>query len=164
MADAQLWMDADRASLQRANRYDEYANRLYVARSLTWKSPPTCEPTWKDQFEHALEASSSLEERPRPDVLNAAIDKIYDELAELVARRSDRPDSALEKRISTCFQRLRELQKQEGDLIRETVKSKLAGSIASGLDILKRADEIRAKYGSPATTNTPTPDSDVSET
>src|SRR5713226_7382106 len=112
MADAQLWMDADRASLQRANRYDEYANRLYVARSLTWKSPPTCEPTWKDQFEHALEASSSLEERPRPDVLNAAIDKIYDELAELVARRSDRPDSALEKRISTCFQRLRELQKQ----------------------------------------------------
>lgn len=164
MADAQLWMDADRTSVRHANRYDEYANKLYVARSLRWKSPSTCEPKWKDQFEHVLEVSSSIEEHPRPGALNAAIDKIYDELAELVARRSDRPDSALEKRISICFQRLRELQKQEGDLVREIVKSKLAGSITSGLDILKRAGEIRAKYGSPATTNTPTPDSDVSET
>ena len=85
-----------------------------------------------------------MEDRPRPDVLNAVIDKIYDELAELVARRSGQADSDLEKIISICFQRLRELQKQEGDIVRETLKSKLAGPIAAGLDILKRADEIRS--------------------
>jgi len=149
MPEALVWRDDDGGRQRRPNKYDEYVYR--------WKSPSGCGPKW-------LETNSSIEERPRQDVLNATIDKIYDELAELIARRSSQPDPTLEKQISTLFQQLRDLQKQEGDLVREYTKAKLAGPIAAGLDILKRADEIRARYGIATAMDTATPDPNISKT
>jgi len=163
MPEALLWRDDDGGRQQRPNKYEEYVYRSYASRPYRWKSPSKCAPKWKNQFEVGLETNSSIEERPRHNVLNTAIDKIYDELAELVACRSDQPDPSLEKQISTLFRQLRELQKQEGDLIQETVKS-LASPIAAGLDVLKRADEIRAKYGSASTANSSPQNSNEAKT
>ena len=119
---------------------------------------------WKNRTAHELKATFASDDRSPLDVLNVQIDKVYDEIGDLVARRSDQADPDLEKRIVSLFQRLRELQRQEGDLVREATRTKLDGPIAAGLDILKRADEIRARYGIVAAANTSTPSSNNSET
>jgi hypothetical protein len=164
MPEALLCRDSDWGRQEHSNKYDDYFHGSHAPRSHRWKTPPKCGPEWKDKLGLALEANPFLEERSQQEVLNATIDKIYDELSELVVRRSSQPDPTLEKQITSFFQRLRELQKQEGDLVREYTKAKLAGPIAAGLDILKHADQIRARYGIATVADTATPDPNISKT
>lgn len=163
MTETLLWRNADWRRQQHSNRTDEHFYRSSIPPSHRWKRSPECEPKWQDQTESALEAGPSLEERPRQEILNTAIDNIYDELAELVALRTDQPNPNLESQISFLFQRLRELQEQEGNLIQETVKS-LAAPIVAGLEILKDAEAIRAKYGSASSANIPPQGTDEAKT
>jgi hypothetical protein len=142
MPAAFLCRDSDWRRQERSSSYDDYTYRSYAPRSHRWKTPSECEPKWKDELGQALEAAPVPDERSYQEVLNAKIDKIYDELSDLVAQRSSQPDPTLEEKITVLSQ-----QKQEADLVREYTKAKLAGPIAAGLEILKHADKIRARYG-----------------
>ena len=164
MPAALLCRDRDWRRQERSNKYDDYVYRPYAPLSHRWKNPPECGPKWKDEIGLVLEANPFLEERSQQEILNATIDKIYDELSELVARQSSHPDPMLEEQITSLSRQLRDLQKQEAALVREYTKAKLAGPIAAGLEILKHADQIRARYGIATAADTATPDPNLSKT
>ncbi len=99
------------------------------------------------------------------EYLEPFMDQIYQELIHLIELRDpDHHDLALEEKIEPGFQRLHSLQKLETDLIHEVLTSQYTESIAPGLDILNRADEIRARYENPPTTDTASQPADTKET
>ena len=157
-----LAKEMDYRTAAHARGHEGYAERNAFNHSPQWKSLPVCQPKWKKKVYRR--SVTQLNTRSHSDELGSAIDKLYDQLANLVARRSDHPNPTLEEKISASFQRLRALQKKEGDLIRETIKSEITGPIAAGLNILEQADEIKARYGSTSATNTSSQDTDASET
>lgn len=81
----------------------------------------------------------------------AAIDRCYDELAELVSLRGG-PEAgpALEARIDQAFQRLRSLQQQEAEVTRQAALSRLSLPLHGGAARLAHIDEILARYEDPA--------------
>ena len=106
---------------------------------------------WEIKFCEAEPISSPREQSA---ALNVEIDEIYDQLAVLVAKRhTGQTDSGLEEQITQLFQRLRMIQKQEGNLIRAMIPSTQTSKVAAGLAILKRVEQLRAKYGDTATPN-----------
>ena len=129
--------------------YEQYQARL-------WKPPASaCPPTWEEIPHH--EEPISPQEQSR--TLNTEIDTLYQRLAALVGQRdSNPPNPQMEEQITQLFQRLRELQKQEGDLIHAMLASPPSGAIALGLALLENADELRAKYGPIANPNATTKD------
>ena len=128
--------------------------RRVSRQALVWKS-------WQD-----LERPTAFEGLPfSSESLNSEIDKLYDELARLIAsRQPNYTDPKLEEKIQLCFQRLRELQKREGDLVRGMLALRLAGPIAKGGAVLKRAKEVMENYENPASADTPPRDSNTQET
>jgi hypothetical protein len=144
---------------------DDYVYQPYAPPSHTWQVPSECGPKWKDKIAQAFNADPQPEERSHQQLLNETIDKIYDELSELISLRSDptRRDENLEEEIDKISQELRKLQAQEADLVREYTRKKLT-PIVAGLEIIKRADEIRARYGIVTTKNAAARSTDRSKT
>lgn len=81
----------------------------------------------------------------------AAIDRCYDDLAELVGLRGG-PEAgpALEAKIAQAFQRLRSLQEQEAEVTRRAALSRLSLPLHGGADRLAHIDELLARYEDPA--------------
>lgn len=80
----------------------------------------------------------------------AAIDRCYDELAELVSLRGGpQAGPALEEKIAAAFQELRSLQHREAEETRRQALSRLSLPLRGGADHLAHIDEILARYEDP---------------
>ena len=79
--------------------------------------------------------------------LNSAIDTLYEELAAVKAQRNPRAKQPkLEEYITFLLERIKSLQKQEGDLVQAAMKAHLAGPIAQGWALLSDAEEFLKDY------------------
>jgi hypothetical protein len=124
--------------------------------------PPKREPVlWET---NTCDAEPIPSTREQSAALNSEIDDIYGQLGSLVAKRhAGQLDTGLESQIAQLFQRLRILQKQEADLIRAMIPSARTSNVETGLEILRRVEQLRIKYGDPATTNSTTDGSNTTQ-
>lgn len=90
--------------------------------------------------------NDSLGDRMKSAHLNKAIDRLYDELHKLriESEEKNHPENVRGK-IAARLKKLRALQKEEGDLIRQSTSEYLNGPIAQALYILEDAKREDAK-------------------